>query len=76
MKKSDYIFQHNQYSWSLEFTTTAYSCVTLIFLFRSEILYGREAVSKERRFQRKVVIRTEQREKESIQLPKLKGFEE
>ena len=31
---------------------------------------------KERRFQHKVAIRTEQREKESIQLPKLKGFEE
>eukprot|EP00794_Sanderia_malayensis_P005720 gene5720-6420_t len=42
----------------------------------SEILYGREAVMKERRFQRKVAIRTEQREKESIMLPTLKGFED
>ena len=31
---------------------------------------------QERRFQRKVAIRTKEREKESIRLPKLKGFED
>lgn len=42
----------------------------------SEILYGRDIVLSERRSQRKVKIRTKEREKQSIQLPKLQGFEE
>jgi len=42
----------------------------------SEILYGKNVVMSDRRFQRKVKIRTERREKESIQLPKLQGFQD
>ncbi len=54
----------------------ALSLYCSILSFPSEILYGRDAVMKQRRFQRKVAVRTEQREKESIRLPKLKGFED
>lgn len=40
----------------------------------SEITAGRKLVVSERRFQKKVAIRTEEREAESIRLPKIKGF--